>query len=716
MSTSPRSDGPSADPLSPDGDRLIRTADGGIEPLPDAVPLGRRESHWYLHVYRGDGMKQLSIRAVLMGGIIGMLMSIAGLYTTLKIGWAFGVAITACVISFVTWNVIRIASFKRVSQMTILENNCMQSTASAAGYSTGATIATAFGAMLLLTNIEGVPADKISTWDIQPWWIVAAFTFFTGALGVFLAIPMKRQMINRERLAFPSGVAAAETLRALYSQGRAAMLKAYALVLGLAVGAFIGIANTGEGGLKTLDRILNTTGRIPESIGLPHLGFFKGASPAGLSFDPSGLLIAGGMIVGLRVSLSMLAGSILLYFVVGPQLVAMDQGAAGSGWTFTNDKWVYDAAQMSKDYVLNIDVVGGGTVVALTRWSLWGGTSLMVFASLAALALQWKTIVASFAPKRTPSAPDGTPATTPTAPQAGRAADELSPEAEAVARRIEVPKLWFFAGFIPMGIGVVIVNYVAFNMHPALGALAVIMSFALSVVACRATGETDTNPIGAMGKVMQLLFAILPGAKGNQTINLMSAATAANSASSSADLLTDLRSGYLLGANPRQQFIAQFAGIFFGTVAIVPAWYLLVPNKQALEDFNPPATNMWKAVAEVLAGERGLNALPDSAKMAMLIGALVGIALPVLERLLPKSARAFMPSAMGLGLAWVVTFGNSLGFTIGAIIAYVWSLLHKRTHESYNIPIASGLVAGESLIKALLAMLATAAGIMGWGI
>jgi pyruvate kinase len=93
--------------------------------------------------------------------------------------------------------------------MSILENNCMQSTASAAGYSTGATIATAFGALLLLQ--DGADPAAIKTWGVQPVWIVASFTLVTAAMGVFLAIPMKRQMINQEKLPFPSGIAAATT-------------------------------------------------------------------------------------------------------------------------------------------------------------------------------------------------------------------------------------------------------------------------------------------------------------------------------------------------------------------------------------------------------------------------------------------------------------------------------------------------------------------------
>ena len=207
----------------------------------------RSEADWYQHVYQGDKVPQLTFRAVAMGGALGMLMSAANLYTTLKIGWSFGVAITACVMSYVIWNVIRILSFGRLSRMSLLESNCMQSTASAAGYSTGSTIATAFGALLLLEGHH------------QPVWIVASFTLFTAALGVFLAVPMKRQMINQEKLAFPSGLAAAVTLKSLYSEGADAMRKAYVLIGGLVAGAIVGILNTSTGTLGILDRFFLRT-------------------------------------------------------------------------------------------------------------------------------------------------------------------------------------------------------------------------------------------------------------------------------------------------------------------------------------------------------------------------------------------------------------------------------------------------------------------------
>jgi uncharacterized oligopeptide transporter (OPT) family protein len=272
-------------------------------------------------------------------------------------------------------------------------------------------------------------------------------------------------------------------------------------------------------------------------------------------------------------------------------------------------------------------------------------------------------------------------------------------------KAVEVPTVWIIAGLVPITIAMLAVQYVAFHISLWLGLVAVIMSFGLSMVAARATGETDTTPIGAMGKVMQLTFALL--SPGNVQHNLMSASTAANAASSSADLLTDLKSGYLLGANPRRQFLAQFLGIFFGTLAVVPAWFLMVPDKAALERFNPPATNMWKAVADVLTGGgNALQRLPQSAQMAILIGAMLGVLLPVIEKLAPR-LRPYLPSTMGLGLSWVLQFKDCQAFAIGAVIVWIWTRVNRKSSDSYAVPLASGFIAGESLLAAGIAILGT---------
>ncbi len=626
------------------------------------------DRQWFETVYtgRGDSMRQLTLRAVLMGGILGTFMSISNLYTTLKIGWSFGVTITSCVLSFVIWNTVRTVLAGRVSMMSVLENNCMQSTASAAGMSTGGTLATAIGSLLLISGHH------------QPWYVVAPFVLLTAALGVFLAIPMKRQMINYEQLKFPSGIAAAETLRSLYSHGKVALQKAYALLATLALGGVIGLLR-GYGmvadALKQAGRNVGWLEELSKTVFIPdEIPFTSWLAPlrkvhlAGLSFEPSVLLIGAGMITGLRVSLSMLLGSVVLYYLVAPQLYGMDVANAGLA-----------------GYVPSFTV--RGDTINPVRWALWGGTSVMVFSSLASIALQWRTVARAL--------------------NVFRRADK-SAQSDALAA-IEVPNSWLVAGLIPITIGTVIVLYLGFHVSVWLGLVAVAVSFIASLVCCRATGETDTTPVGAMGKLTQLIYAVLPGAKFNAVINLMAAGTTASAGGSAADLLTDLKSGYLLGANPRKQFLAQFFGIFFGTLAIVPAWYLMVPTKKVLEDFNPPATNMWKAVADLLT--QGIHMLPRSALAAIVIGALIGVLIPALERVAPR-LRPWLPSAMGLGLAWVIPFQNSLSFAIGAVVVWVWTKCSAKHSDTYAIPVASGFVAGESLVAAFIAIACTLVGFL----
>ncbi|MBS0195733.1 MAG: OPT/YSL family transporter [Planctomycetes bacterium] len=759
-----------ASPTTSGGSQPGLSLPEGVPPLAEDATPEQKDLYWYTYVYQGDKMPQLTIRAVIMGGVLGMLMSASNLYTTLAIGWAFGVAITACVMSYVIWSAIRLCSGKRVElflgavgvelvafalymrdvwplwaalllgiagiaffsvlsrklpKMSVLENNCMASTASAAGYSTGSTLATMFGSLLLLTDPkEGQTYANILTRDLHPVWVVIVFTLCTGLMGVFLAIPLKKQMINHEQLRFPSGIAAAETLRSLYSESAEAMQKAYSLLAGIAAGVIVGILNTGEGTLKALDRVMETIKsyafdlRLPEQV--PAGGFFrmagdkllgfgfardaeghiiwnkwatategmKGYPVAAFGFEPSVLLIAAGIITGLRVCVSMFVGALLLHAVAAPMLMQADLTIAGSGWAKdAAGDWVFTIANKTKDAVINMDFNRAGTVVRPVVWGLWGGTAVMVFSSLTAVALQWKTIVRAFK----------------------GLSGSSSAETTAAMRDIEVPTSWMVVGLIPIAIAMLFVQIVAFKVGVFAGIVAILVPFVLSLVACRATGETDTTPIGAMGKVMQLLFAVL--APNNIQANVAAAGIAANSASSSADLLTDLKSGYLLGANPRKQFLAQFVGVFFGTIAIVPIWYLMVPSREAIEKFAAPASRQWEAVARILV--QGVDRLPHTAQIAILVGALVGIGLPVIDRLLPSKYRRFLPSAMGLGLSWVIPFSSAIGFFVGAIIGWLWEKSHKRSYDAIGISTASGLIAGESLTKAVVAMWATAIGLRG---
>jgi uncharacterized oligopeptide transporter (OPT) family protein len=168
-----------------------------------------------------------------------------------------------------------------------------------------------------------------------------------------------------------------------------------------------------------------------------------------------------------------------------------------------------------------------------------------------------------------------------------------------------------------------------------------------------------------------------------------------------------LKSGYLLGANPRKQFLAQFSGTFVGTLVIVPLFYVLVPTPSVLggDRFPAPAAQVWKGVAEALSN--GVHTLHPTARWGMLIGGLIGILLPLLELMLPKYKK-YLPSAMGVGLALVIPAWNSVSMFIGALLAYLYARVDENHAQTYTIPIASGIIAGESLLGVVIALLSVA--------
>ncbi len=595
------------------------------------------DRQWYQRCYvgRGDTVKQLTWRAIIMGWALGGVLSLTNIYIGLKAGWSFGVAITACILSYAIWTALHRVKLAR-THMTILENNCMQSTASAAGASTGGTLISAFAAYILLHN-------QTMTLPVMLGWV-----FFVAVLGVTMAVPMKRQMINIEQLRFPSGIAAAETLRALHAKGEKGLRAARALGIG-------GIAAMASAfltdGLRLISPSLESLqiSSLVTRFNTMTLGQTWIGRTVTFAWDP--IFIAAGMFVGMRVATSMLLGSVACWMVFVPWLQTHVPEASGLTG-FRN----------------------------LVQWTLWAGTACMVTSGILAVVFQWKSALRAFQGLGDMLTKRG-----------DKKRDELS--------AIETPNSWFAMGQFISLVALALLAHHTFGMPYWQSVVAVILSFALALVACRVTGETDTTPIGAMGKITQLTFGgISPG---NMDVNLMAANITAGSASSSADLLVDLKSGYLLGANPRKQFIAQFAGIFVGTVVTVFAFRMLVPNASVLgtDQFPAPAAQTWKGVAEAMA--QGLKTMHPVKVWCIVIGGLAGILLPVLSRLFPKYQK-WIPSAAGVGLAWVFQWFYGLLFFTGAVIGLGWKRWSEKHCEEYLFPVASGIVAGGALMGVVL--------------
>jgi len=587
------------------------------------------ERQWFEKVYkgRGDSMPQLTWRAILMGSVLGGVLSLTNLYIGLKSGWGMGVAITACILSYAIWTTfVKIGLAK--TRMTILENNCMQSTASSAGYSTGGTLVSAFAAFIMLNgHALSVP-------------LTLAWVFFLAILGVTMAVPMKKQMINIEQLRFPSGVAAAETLRALHSHGEKGMRAAKALgIAGLLAAidnfwhdGFAAIARLAPFSSDTLVTRFNEIVFGPAWIGRTVM----------FSWEP--IFIASGAIMGMRVCISILIGSIVCWMGFVPALQ-------------------------------HAGLITHGGFRECVQWALWPGVSCMVFASLLNFILQWRISLRAFL-------------------DLGKMFSQKTKFAGEM-ESIETPMSWFAAGQIVSLIALALLAHASFGMPYWQSLVAVILSFALALAACRITGETDTTPIGPLGKVTQLAFGALN--PGNMNVNLMSANITAGAAGSSADLLTDLKSGYLLGAHPRKQFVAQFAGIFIGTVVSVLAFTLIVDKPEVIgsDQFPAPSAQTWAAVAQALS--KGFEALAPVKIWSIVIGGAVGVVFAILPVIFPKQGK-YLPSASGFGLAWIFQWYYGVLFFMGAVIAWWFAKKSPAKAEEFTFPVASGVMAGGALM------------------
>jgi len=133
----------------------------------------------------------------------------------------------------------------------------------------------------------------------------------------------------------------------------------------------------------------------------------------------------------------------------------------------------------------------------------------------------------------------------------------------------------------------------------------------------------------------------------------------------------------------------------------VLSFQLMVPDATALgtDRFPAPSAQAWRAVAVALSA--GLAALGPVKTWSIVIGGLVGVALPLLERLLPKY-RKFIPSASGVGLAWTFPFYYGVLFFLGALAALLLERKWPKWAETYTIPVASGVIAGGALMGAAL--------------
>ncbi|MDC0746361.1 OPT family oligopeptide transporter [Polyangium mundeleinium] len=611
---------------------------------PETTTATDPEQQWLDTVYR-KGEKQLTPRAVIAGMLIGGVMCLSNLYVFFKTGWSLGVTLTACILAFAVFELFRAAKLTK-SEFTILENNAMGSVASAAGYMTGGGNMAAFGALLMVTTM------RPSTVWLMLWFGVIA------AMGVFAAIPIKRQLINKEALAFPTGTATAETLRSMHAAAHgdagaqaAGGGKEKARLLGIAglMGALLAFLRDAKAAWIPFN--------LPGSIALPFQIAGRAAKDWTITLNCELVLVGAGALMSFRTAWSLLLSGMAGYAILAPRLAA-------------------EHAIKEVSYK------------AIVGWTLWPGAAILVASGLTSFLLDYKSIARSFRGL------------------SGIFKGGEKSEKEEPITEVECPAWWFPAGFAVLAPVVILLMGFLFKIPLWAGIIAVPLSIVMGFVAARVTGETDVTPTKALGPVTQAVYGVLT--PGNLAGNIMSANVTGGVGLHAADLLTDLKSGWLLGASPRQQLKGQLFGVVAGALVVVPAFWLIMPDPSVLgsEEWPAPSCLVWAGVSKAFAG--GLGGLPPGADRAMVIGLLLGVVLALAERFAPKKVLPFVPSPAGLGIALVIPASNAIAMFIGATIAHVLRKVKPVLGERLTVPVSSGWIAGESLMGILIKLLVVA--------
>lgn len=595
-----------------------------LEPSPAPGTAFDAEADWLANVHR-PGERQWTARAVLAGMAIGVVMCLSNLYVFFKAGWSMGVTVTAAILAFALFRLLSSLRLAR-EPLSALENNVLTTVASGAGYMTGGGNMAALGALLMVTTLRPETALLVV-------WFGAI-----AALGVFVAIPIKRQLINKEALAFPTGTATAETIRSLHAQGEAAR-----------EGALQSRALLGASGLAALVawfREVKEMGvlQLPTAIPAPLTVAGRAAADWTLALKTEVVLVGAGALMSFRTAWSLLLGGLLTYGVLAPPL--LERGLiAGTGYK------------------------------AIVQWTVWPGAAILVASGLTSFALDWRSVARAFS---------------------GLAGAFRRKQTEDPIERVECPAWWFPAGFAALSPLVVALMVLLFDIPWWAALIALPLSVVFGFVAARVTGETDVTPTKALGPVTQLIYGGL--APGNLPGNVMAANVTGGVGLHAADLLTTLKTGWLLGGDPRAQFRAQLVGVVVGALVIVPAFALLIDDVSLLgtDEWPAPACVVWAGVSKAFAD--GLGALDAQAKLAIVVGLALGVALALAERFAPKRAKPWVPSPSGLGLSMVIPGSNALAMFAGGLAAELLRRLSPTFGARYTTAVASGLIAGESLM------------------
>ncbi len=592
--------------------------------------------------------KELTIRGLILGALITTVFTAANVYLGLRVGLTFASSIPAAVIS------MAILSF--VKDSSILENNIVQTVASAAG--------TLSAIIFVLPGLV-----IIGWWTGFPFWQSFLICVTGGVLGVLFTIPLRRALVTNSDLPYPEGVAAAEVLKVGSGTRGETKDETGEAREGLIAVVFGAVASAGLA-IVTATRLAAGT----------FSGFFRVGALAstGYDFAWSLALVGAGHLVGLSVGMAMLTGLIIAWAIAVPLLTSQQPAAEG----------VSLAAHTVGIWRTQVRFIGAGAIAVAAIYTLArlakpvvGGLVSTLAASRTGaehderdrdLSPQWiigLTIVCLIV----------------TGWLAFSFARESVLADNAVTLTLVAVPFVLLVGFLIAGICGYMAGLIGASNSPisGVGILSIVICAFMLVSAVPVTDGTRPALIAFALFITAIVFAC---------------ATISN------DNLQDLKTGQLVGASPMRQQIALIVGVAAGAVVIPIVLNLLAkaygfagaPNVNVVASTPLPApqATLISALAEGVIG--------GNLQWKMIgIGALVGVGLIVLDAILGALKKIRIPPlAVGIGI--YLPMSATFAVVVGAVLSYwydkrIKSSPNPERAERLGTLVASGLIVGESL-------------------
>ncbi|QKD79674.1 OPT family oligopeptide transporter [Actinomyces marmotae] len=588
-------------------------------------------------------LKELTLRGILIGGIITIIFTAANVYLGLKAGLTFATSIPAAVISM--------AILRYFKDHTVQENNIVQTIASAAG--------TLSAIIFVLPGLV-----MVGWWQGFPYWQSVFVIALGGILGVMYSIPLRRALVTHSSLPYPEGVAAAEVLKVGDTREGADDSR-----LGLMAIIWGGLSSAGFAILGSL-----------KAVSTEVTGAFRiGAGGTTVAGSLSLALIGVGHLVGIGVGIAMIVGLVISYGVLLPiqtsgELDGVEDLAGAVGAVFKSD----------------VRLIGAGTIAVAAVWTL--------IKLMGPIVTGIRDSIRSTSLRGSGQEVDLT--------ERDLSAKVVIAVTLASMLPIGAI-LWLFVrgtAIAHSAIGLVIVSII-FILLTGL-AVASVCGYMAGLIGASNSPISGVGIIVAIAAAL-LVKAVHGGVQGDQlpalvAYTLFTAAVVFGIATISNDNLQDLKTGQLVGATPWKQQVALIIGVGFGSIIIPPVLNLMqtafgfqgAPGAGDNALAAPQASLISDLIKGVFGGDLNWGLLG--------LGAIIGVVVIIINETLTRTTKNLSLPGLAVGMGMYLPMAITIMIPLGALLG----LLHDRWAAKQADPerakrmgtlAATGLIVGESL-------------------